>query len=217
MIKVIHYQNESTEKPLEVSISKYYDQVRELLPRLPETVKIYFSDYGIIPESGVGGYAYSRDIITISINPDFQDKKEQLKDIRPTLFHEAFHQYQDYTGESGPFSAIENAIYEGLATVFEREYCGVWQPYGDYRETSEDRLKQLLQDLRQLSLEDFQNAYREWKFYHPKLKERWIVYKVGTWIADQVLEKQKLKILDLSDKTATEVLKLYDQSSSNLH
>lgn len=217
MIKVIHYQNESTEKPLEANISKYYDEVRELLPRLPETVKIYFSDYGIIPESGVGGYAYSHDIITISINPDFQDKKKQLKDIRPTLFHEAFHQYQDYTGESGPFSAIENAIYEGMATVFEREYCGVWQPYGDYRETSEDRLKQWLQDLRKLSLEDFQNAYSEWKFYHPKLKEHWIVYRVGTWITDQVLEEQKLKILDLSNKTATEVLKLYDQLSSNLH
>jgi len=211
MIEVIHYHNESAEKPLEANISKYYDEVRELLSRLPKTVKIYFSDYGIILESGVGGYAYSRDIITISIDPDFQDKKKQLKDIRPTIFHEAVHQYQNYTGESGPFSATENAIYEGMATVFEREYCGVWQPYGDYRETSEASLKQWLKDLRQLSLEDFQNTYSEWKFYHPKLKERWIVYKVGTWIADQVLEKQKLTILDLSTKTAADVLKLYEQ------
>ena len=211
MIKVIHYQNKATEKPLEASISEYYDEVRGILSSLPKTVKIYFGDYGIIPESGVGGYAYSDDIITISIDPDFQDKKKQLKDIRPTIFHEAFHIYQNYTGESGPFSAIENAIYEGMATVFEREYCGVWQPYGDYRETSEASLKQWLQDLQQLSLEDFQNAYSEWKFYHPKLKERWIVYKVGTWIIDHVLEKHNLKILGLSDKTATEVLKLYEQ------
>ncbi|HTB48810.1 MAG TPA: DUF2268 domain-containing putative Zn-dependent protease [Verrucomicrobiae bacterium] len=211
MIKVIHYQNEATEKPLEASISKYYDEVRELLPGLPKTVKIYFGDYGIIPESGVGGYAYSDDIITISIDPDFQDKKKQLNDIRPTIFHEAFHQYQSYTGESGPFSAIENAIYEGMATVFEREYCHIWQPYGDYRETAEDNLKKWLKDLQQLSPEDFQNTYSEWKFYHPKLKERWIVYKVGTWITDQVLEKQKLSIIDLSAKTAADVLKLYDQ------
>jgi len=211
MIEVIHYQNESAEKPLEASISKYYDEVRELLPKLPATVKIYFGDYGIMPETGVGGFAYSPDTITVSIDPDFQDKKKQLKDIRPTIFHEAFHLYQGYTGETGPFSAIENAIYEGMATVFEREYCGVWQPYGDYRETSEDSLKHWLQDLRQLSLEDFKNTYREWKFYHPKLKERWIVYKVGTWIADQVLEKQKLTILDLSTKTAADMLKLYEQ------
>jgi uncharacterized protein YjaZ len=211
MIEVIHYQNIATEKLLEASISKYYDEVRELLPGLPKTVKIYFGDYGIIPESGVGGYAYSHDTITISIDPDFKDKKKQLKDTRPTIFHEAFHLYQNYTGESGPFTAIDNAIYEGMATVFEREYCGIWQPYGNYRETPEDSLKQWLQDLQQLSLKDFQNTYSEWKFYHSKLKERWIVYKVGTWITDQVLEKHKLKILDLSDKTATEVLKLYDQ------
>ncbi len=211
MIKVIHYLNESTEKPLEVSISEYYDEVLKLLPGLPKTVKIYFSDYGIIAASGVGGYAYSHDIITISIDPDFQDKKKQLKDIRSTIFHEAFHQYQNYTGESGPFTAIENAIYEGMATVFEREHCGIWQPYGDYREVSEDSLKQWLINLKELSLKEFQDTYRQWKFYHPELKERWIVYKVGAWIIDQVLEKQKLTILDLSTKTAADVFKLYEK------
>lgn len=211
MIKVIHYQNESTEKPLEASISDYYDEVRKLLPKLPDKIQIYFGNYGIVPESGVGGFAYASDIITISVDPGFKDKKKQLDDIRPTIFHEAFHLYQNYTGESGSFSAIENAIYEGMATVFEREYCDVWQPYGDYRETSEDNLKQWLKDLQQLSLEDFQNTYREWKFYHPKLKKRWIVYKVGTWITDRVLEKHKLTILDLSTKTAADVLKIYEQ------
>lgn len=98
-----------------------------------------------------------------------------------------------------------------MATVFEREYCGIWQPYGDYREVSEDTLKQWLKNLQQLSLEDFQNSYSEWKFYHPKLKERWIVYKVGTWITDQVLQKRKLTILDLSTETAANVLELYEQ------
>jgi len=211
MIKVIHYQNETTEKPLEASISQYYDEVCKLLLGLPKTVKIYFSDYGIIPESGIGGYAYSNDIITISIDPDFQNKKKQLNDIRPTIFHEAFHQYQRYTGESGSFTAIENAIYEGMATVFEREFCGVWQPYGDYREATEDNLSQWLKDLKELSPEDFQDTYDEWKFYHPKLKERWIVYKVGTWIIDQVLNKQKLSIIDLSTRNAADVLELYRQ------
>lgn len=211
MIKVIHYQNEAIEKPLEKTISKSYNEVRELLPELPKKVQIYFGNYGIIPESGVGGYAYSHDTITISVDPDFPDKKKQLKDVRSTIFHEAFHLYQNYTAESGPFSAIENAVYEGMATVFEREYCGIWQPYGDYRETSESNLKQWLEDLRQLSLEDFQNAYNEWKFYHPKLKERWIVYRTGTWIIDQVLRKKHLTILDLSKMTAADVLRLYEQ------
>jgi uncharacterized protein YjaZ len=211
MIEVIHYQNEPAEKPLEANISESYDAVQELLPKLPSAVKIYFGDSGIIPESGLGGFAYSHDIITVSVDPDFKDKTKQAKDIRPTIFHEAFHQYQNFTGESGPFSAVENAIYEGMATVFEREYCGTWQLYGDYRESSEDNLEQWLESLQQLSLEDFQNTYSDWKFYHSQLKERWIVYKVGTWVVDQVLKKHRLTILDLSDKTAGDVLKLYNQ------
>lgn len=210
MIDVIHYQNKATEETLAGIISDYYDEVRKLLPELPELIQIYFSDYGIIPESGVGGYAYAHDIITISIDPDFTDKKKQLADIRPTVFHEAFHVFQNYTGESGPFSAIQNTIYEGMATIFEREYCDVWQPYGDYRETSEEKIKRWINDLQELSIEEFENNYSDWKFYHPKLKERWIVYKTGTWMADQVLQKHKLNILDLSTKKADEVLDLYN-------
>lgn len=194
-------------------ISESYKEVRGLLPKLPETIKIYFSDYGIIPESGVGGYAYAHDIITISIDPNFGDKKKQADEIRSTIFHESFHIFQNYTGESGPFSAIENTIYEGMATVFEREYCGIWQPYGDYRKTSAEKLKKWMVDLQQLSPEDFQDNYVDWKFFHPKFKERWIVYRTGTWIIDRVLQKNKLSILDLSNKTAAEILALYGKST----
>lgn len=211
MIKVIHYQNESVERPFEPTIATSYDEVRGILPTLPETVKIYFSDDGIIPESGIGGYAYAHDIMTISIDPDYPNKEKQRKDIRPTVFHEAFHQQQNYTGESGPFSAIDNALYEGMATVFEREYCGVWEAYGDYRQTSSAALGQWMKQLRRMSIAEFDKSYDEWKFYHSKLKERWIIYRVGTWMTDQVLEKQGLGILDLSSKSAKEVLKLYDQ------
>lgn len=211
MIEVIHYQNESAEKPLETEISEGYDDVRELLPKLPKAVKIYFGNQGIIPESGLGGFAYSHDTITVSVDPHFPDKKKQSEGIRPTIFHESLHQYQGFTGENGPFSAIENVIYEGMATVFEREHCGIWEPYGDYREVSEDKLTQWLKDLQQLSPEDFENTYKDWKFYHPELKERWIVYKVGTWLVDQVLKKHHLTILDLTEMTAEEVLNLYNQ------
>lgn len=213
MIEVINYQNEYIEKPIEASIAGYYDEVRRLLPGLPEMVKIYFGDYGIMPESGVGGYAYSSDIITISLDPDFKDKEKQLNNIRPTIFHEAFHQYQHYTGEGPRYSAIEGAVYEGMATVFEREHAGVLEPYGDYQQTAVDNLKQWTEDLKKLGheyLED-KKIYNAWKFYHPELKERWIAYKVGTWITDQVLERQNLSILDLSDKTAAEVLELFEK------
>jgi uncharacterized protein YjaZ len=208
MLKIIHYQNEEVDKQFEASISKYYDEVRELLPKLPETIQIYFSDYGILPETGVGGFAYAPDIITISIDPDFTDKKKQQRDIRPTIFHESFHIHQGFTGQGGLFTAVENAIYEGMATVFEREYCDIWQQYGDYRETAEADLSQWLKELQKLSIKEFDDNYSDWKFYHPTLKEKWIVYRVGTWLVDEVLSKHPLSIMDLSAKTAAEVLDL---------
>lgn len=213
MIEVIHYQNKSVEKPLEKSISDYYNEVRTLLPTLPEAMQIYFSDYGIIPESGVGGYAYSRNVLTISLDPDFEDKDKQFKDIKPTVFHEAFHQFQDFTGESEHYTPIEGCIYEGMATIFEREYADVSQPYGDYRQTPEKKLLQWIRGIKKLNTEEFadEKVYSAWKFYHPKLKERWIAYRVGTWITDQVLTKYNLSILDLSTRTAKEVLRLYEQ------
>lgn len=213
MIEVIHYQHDSAEKPLEERLAKYYREVRELLPSLPDKMQIYFSDYGIMPESGVGGYAYSPTVLTISIDPDFKDKEKQLKDIRPTIFHEAFHQFQEFTGASQLYPAIEGSIYEGMATVFERECADALQPYGNYRQTPETTLKRWIEDLKKITAQDFadKNTYKAWKFYHPEFKERWIAYKVGTWITDQVLAKHKLTILDLSTKTAAEVLTMYDQ------
>ena len=211
MIEVIHYYNKSFETSFEESILDFYTEVHTILPNLPKTIKIYFSNHGIVPESGVGGFAYSKDTITISVDTKFIDRKKQLSELRSTIFHESFHLSQNYTGESGPFTAIENAIYEGMATVFEREYCLEWPTYGDYRSTPERQLQYWIKAVRQLSLADFEDHYNEWKFYHSTYKESWIIYKIGTWIIDQILEKHQLSILDLQPKKADEVASLFDQ------
>jgi len=213
MIEIIHHQNQAYELPFETLISDSLDEVRNLLPNLPASIQIYFSDYGILEDTGIGGYAYSSDIITISLDPNFDNKGKQEASIRPTVFHESFHLSQRFTGEDGPFSAIDNALYEGMATVFEREYAGVFEPYGDYRQTSEEKLKQWTEELRKLSAEVFANeeVYSKWKFYHPELKERWIAYRTGTWLVDEVLKKKGLTILDLRTKKAADVLSMYDK------
>ncbi len=213
MIEVIHYQNKAYETPFESLISDSLDEVRKLLPNLSESVQIYFSDYGILEETGIGGYAYSSNIITISLDPNFDDKGKQEASIRPTVFHESFHLSQGFTGEDGPFSAVDNALYEGMATVFEREYAGVFEPYGDYRQISEKKLKWWTEELREMSAEVFadEEVYSKWKFYHPELKEQWIAYRTGTWLVDKILKKKGLTILDLRTKKATDVLSMYDK------
>lgn len=211
MIKVIHYQNKEYELSFKSLISEALNEVRKLLPNLPTIIQIYFSDYGILEDSGIGGYAYSSDTITISLDPNFNNIEKQKSNIRPTVFHEAFHLSQKFTGEHGPFSAIENAIYEGMATVFEREMAGVLEPYGDYRQIAEVKLKQWVEELSNISAGDFDDeiVYSKWKFYHPELHERWIAYRTGTWLVDQVLKRQKLTIMDLETRKASEVLNFY--------
>jgi uncharacterized protein YjaZ len=213
MLKVIHYQNQAYELPFEPLIAESLVEVRKLLPTIPSNIQIYFSNYGILEDTGVGGYAYSSDIITISLDPDFDDKEKQKASIRPAVFHEAFHLSQKFTGEDGPFSAIDNAIYEGMATIFERENAGVFEQYGDYRQIPEEKLKQWVEELKKLSAEVFadEKVYSKWKFYHPELQERWIAYRTGTWLVDQVLQKQDLTILDLQSSTASDVLNLYNK------
>jgi uncharacterized protein YjaZ len=125
-----------------------------------------------------------------------------------------FHLYQHFTGEdTTPFSAIEDALYEGMATVFERDREGTLQPYGDYSKASVKSLKEWVKELREIgpSYYDDTALYRKWKFYNNELKEQWISYKVGVWIVDQILDKKKCTILDLKDMTAKEILSLYDQ------
>lgn len=213
MIEVIHYKNKDYETPFEADILESLDEVRKLLPNLPKKIKIYFSDYGILEGTGLGGFAYSKDIITISLDPDFPDKDTQRSDIKPTIFHEAFHLSQNFTAQAGPFSAIQNTIYEGMATVFEREHAGSLPPYGDYRGIPDKKIKQWLEELRNIDAEEFdqEEIYSKWKFYHPEHQERWIAYRAGTWLVDQVLAHHHLKILDLRPKKASDVLDLYNK------
>lgn len=212
MIDVIHYFNEDNERPFVSKIDEYYEEVRRLLPNLPNTLQVYFADENVIPETGVGGFAYSRRIVTLSIDPDFKDKEKQAADIRPTIFHEVFHQYQGFTGEDEYRNAIDSAVYEGMATVFEREYEGTHQPYGDYSEYTTDELTERLRMLRELGAEytTDEAVWRKWAFYNDDLKERWILYRTGTWIIDEVIRKTGRDVLDLKDLRPAEVLALFD-------
>jgi hypothetical protein len=181
-------------------------EVARILPDVPEDLQIYFDQGCIMPETGTGGFAYSRDIITIGFDIDYSgDRKAQLKDIRPTIFHESYHQVQGYVHEDGKTPEplpIEHAIYEGAATVFERDCAGSSPPYAQYEDDA--IMWQWAKELAHLS-RDYD--YRKWKFYDPETKRKWIVYKTGVFLVDQYLATSPTKdIIGLSTVPAQEVL-----------
>ena len=213
MIEVIHYEEKSTEEPFVPMIEKSYEEVRGYLTHIPDPVKIYFDDEDrVIPELGVGGFALSRDTITLSVQKDFEDKVAQAKNLHGTIFHESFHLAQHYTGADGYHPAVNAAIYEGCAEVFEREYTESNSIVGDYSAHSQQELEAWLEALKEVGSSYFEEegVWEKWAFYNEELKQRWIVYKTGTWLVDRVLKETGLDILDLQDKSAEEILGLHD-------
>jgi hypothetical protein len=185
----------------------YYDELRKILPTAPLEVEfeIDFSGKYLIKEDGVGGFAATARKIIISYDPDFPDKKKQIKNLRSTVFHEGFHLAQGYYGEKfnqdNPLSALDEAIYEGAATVFERERTHNNPPWGKYLD--EPTMLKWIAELSKLPL---RYDWRKWKFYNPETKERWIMYKTGTFITDRALKFNiELKIEDLATKTPAEI------------
>jgi hypothetical protein len=184
-------------------IEKAYNEVLELLPGLPDTLGVYFDNGDLIPELGVGACAWDPETLTIGFDLKFKgDKVEQIKELKHAIFHEAYHLAHGWTIELNKAIgdrhglAIEQAFYEGCAIVFERDYSGAKDIIGNYSKL--ENIEELFAELNSLQEDYDVNA---WKFWHKEKRERWLLYRVGTWMIDEYLKKNK-------DKTILDLLKL---------
>lgn len=193
-------------------IQGWYNELRRILPNLPVDLQIYFFEQGspnIMEESGVGGYAYSSEIMSLGWDLQFPDKVEQKKQLRSTVYHEGLHISQNYTGASEKMPLLHNAIYEGLATVFEREVLGMSQPYGNYSDVTESELKSWIRAIAELGRDYTDEQYSNWAFKDPSTSEKWRLYRAGTWMIDKILENNpNITLYDLITKTAEEIVRL---------
>ena len=199
---------------VEAHVEKYFDEVKSLLPELPDDIYIWLDNDYLIPETGEGGYSYGPETISIAFDTEFKDKTIQLAHLRETIFHEAYHLTQGHTREKPKViykTALDPSIYEGCATVFEREYAGSTPLWGRYAQHTISTLKQWQHLLMEIPSDEYygdRTVYNKWAFYDSDTDERWRVYKVGTWIVDEALKKSGLDILDLRLKSADDILKL---------
>lgn len=216
MLEIInHLENKNAEAQSVELIQAAYSEVRELLPELPESLQIYFDNWYIIPETGEGGFAYAPGILTMSFDPDFADKKVQTAHVRSTVFHESYHLAHGHTYEDTTLTyrhALDWAVYEGCASVFERDYTHPDLLPGDYSMCPEQQLQEWADALADISSDDYKNGdtglWIKWALYDKETSERWRVYKVGTWIVDRTLADSGLNVLDLRTKSAEEILAL---------
>lgn len=187
-------------------------RLRELLPELTNDLQLYVYDENIIPETGTGGLAYSPTILSLAIDNDFTDKKRQRESLVGLIFHESYHLVQGHTvndGHATYTSALDSAVYEGCATVFEREYTDETPLYGDHSMHAESELESWRDSLSKISIDDWlkdnSKLWQQWSFYDAKDSQRWKSYKVGTWIVETYLDKTGKDIRDLRLMSANEI------------
>lgn len=185
-------------------VEKSYAEVRQLLPELPENLDIWLINENSVETTGVSGFAYSPSIMTIDYNPQFTDKQLQQQALRATIFHESYHLAQGHTNEENSAnyqSALDVAIYEGAATIFERKYADFAEPYDDYSTVGEALLTKWRDELAAISHSDYiaedGTLWRQWAFYDTADNQRWKLYKTGTWVVDQYLARSEKDILDI--------------------
>ncbi len=207
MLKFINYINKDFEQQFEPDIKKYYQEVRKLLPTLPKDIKIYFMSDGIIHGMYTGGYAYSPEIISIALDPKATNLDMLRSQIKATVFHEAFHIAHNYTGQTGPFYLIENALQEGSATVFEIMYANsiAKDLYGDYRHHSKSQLNEWLNFIKDNGVISY-DEYRLFAFYDKSDDIRWKLYKTGAWLVDQYLSKTGKDIKDFTNDDVVTII-----------
>lgn len=210
MIDVIQFSDEAFESPFVPLVENAYSEATGLLDKLPEVVDIKFTDNGASEDTGVGGFAVSGNQINLATLKNFRDHAAQRKNLRATVLHESFHIQQGFTFDKSPFTALDSAVYEGCAVVFERKYADNAAKYADYSQNTNEELGRWLDEIRNVGAEYFEDTdtWHRWAFYHPDYNQKWIIYKVGTWLVDRLIKEDKIDVLDLKDKSAGEIMEL---------
>jgi hypothetical protein len=207
-IKVLSFENQAVNSLFLPKIQESYDELRVLLPHLPETMNIEFGtnyDYG---EDGVTGSALSPNSMKIGIRIDQEDRTSQFARIGSVVKHEGYHIGQGaYNSE--PCSALEAAVYEGCATIFERDYLGSNPRWADYSMHDEKTLQSWLDEIRTITADQYfepsGETWRKWAFYDAETDASWRIYKTGTWLVETVMRKTGLNAIELNSLSADEI------------
>lgn len=177
-------------------------EVRRLLPGLRGRLNLVVTTgTGVIPETGEVGFAASPDVVNWKVDASYGVADVAEKHLRHMLFHELHHcvrliKIPSYYTEDW----YDGSVFEGLATVFERE-AGWSPPFGEYPETEIEAWAE------ELFAQPVDHRFREWKFEHSDGR-RWISYRVGTWVVDRAVERSGRSAADLVWETTQNIVEL---------
>lgn len=213
-IEVIGWKNREVEELFLDEINNSLKSLRTILPSFPKSIKVHFGEGTFSDGVGVTGCANTHDEMTVRINEDFADKASQKLEIKPLVFHEGYHMVDKFTYADGKFSGIEAAIAEGKAVVFEMRYANSTPHYANWQDEQE-KIQGWYETLKNITadqyFEESGETWQKWAFWDDETHEASKVYKVGTWIIDQVLEARSLDIVELCGMPPQQILKWFKE------
>ena len=185
-------------------------EVRPLLPALPAKIQLTVRpDRNVLVETGETAAAMAPDAIIWTVNPHRDGGVAAItqKWLRASLFHEFHHLVRWSAAE--PHSIVDHALFEGMATVFERDFAGVTTPWADYPENVDDWAR----EIRNLPADA---SSRDWLYSHPDGR-RWIGFKVGTYWVDSAVKRSRRSSADLATTPTRDILALLENEPSSLN
>lgn len=176
-------------------------EIRHFLPMLPQSLvlKVYPGN-DVIPETGESSSIASTDHIFWIVDARRAEGVIAIakRELRGTLFHELHHLVRIQKEQPG--TLMQRVVAEGLATVFERDAAGMLAPWGNYPPNVAEWTKELLSLPPDIKTEHWMNR-------HPDGR-RWIGYKVGTYIAEQAMNRSGRSSVELVHVSTADVLRM---------
>ena len=190
-------------------ISNSEEEVRNLLPILPDSIKVIVAavDWDLDIVSGVTGRTETNSppLVLVQISHNYQGGviDSVYQGIKSTIFHELHHLSRGWAIQDNKFSyGIPNAmVNEGLAVAFTEIYTGNINEVNAYTDEADNWVKEILA----LPLDA---SYSDWVMGEHPDGRTYIGYRTGNFLVRKAIIKSRKTILELSDLMPNEIIKL---------
>ena len=190
-------------------IRKSEEEVRKLLPNLPDSIQVIVEnvDWNLDIVNGVTGRTETNSppLVLVQISNNYKGGviDSTYQGIKSTIFHEFHHLSRGWAIQDNKFSyGIPNAmVNEGLAVAFTEIYTGNINEVNSYPKEADSWVKEILA----LPLDA---SYSEWVMGEHPDGRTYIGYRTGNFLARKAMTTSGKSILELSDLMPNEIIKL---------
>ena len=190
-------------------ISSSEEEVRNLLPKLPDSIKVIVAavDWDLDIVSGVTGRTETNSppLVLVQISHNYQAGviDSVYQGIKSTIFHELHHLSRGWAIQDNKFSyGIPNAmVNEGLAVAFTEIYTGNINEVNAYTNKADNWVKEILA----LPLDA---SYSDWVMGEHPDGRTYIGYRTGNFLVRRAMNNSGKNILEISNLMPDEIIKL---------